>query len=185
MNKCHETHIGIEGCLRRARESMYWQRMTSDVKDHISQCDVCLAHQNAPQKETLHQHQIIDRPWAKVGADLCDLSGRTLLVVCDYFSGFVEVERLQTTTSNAVSKAMKVLFARYGIPNILVTDNGPQFAAAEFAAFANRWGFRHVTSSPRYPQSNGKVENAVKTIKRLFTKCQEDKQSEYQALLDW
>ena len=118
-----------------------------------------MAHQNAPQKETLHQHQIIDRPWAKVGADLCDLSGRTLLVVCDYFSGFVEVERLQTTTSNAVSKATKVLFARYRIPNILVTDNGPQFAAAEFAAFANRWGFRHVTSSPRYPQSNGKVEN--------------------------
>ena len=68
MNKCHETHIGIEGCLRRARESMYWPRMTSDVKDHISKCDVCLAHQNAPQKETLHQHQIIDRPWAKVGA---------------------------------------------------------------------------------------------------------------------
>ena len=185
MNKCHETHIGIEGCLRRARESMYWPRMTSDIKDHISKCDVCLAHQNAPQKETLHQHQIIDRPWAKVGADLCDLSGRTLLVVCDYFSGFVEVEWLQTTTSNAVSKAMKVLFARYGIPNILVSDNGPQFAAAEFAAFANRWGFHHVTSSPRYPQSNGKVENAVKTVKRLFTKCQEDKQSEYQALLDW
>ena len=106
-------------------------------------------------------------------------------MVCDYFSGFVEVERLQTTTSNAISKAMKVLFARYGIPNILVADNGPQFAAAEFAVFANRWGFRHVTSSPRYPQSNGKVENAVKTVKRLFTKCQEDKQSEHQALIDW
>ena len=185
MAKCHATHIGMEGCVRRARESMYWPRMSSDLKDYISKCDVCLAHQNAPQKETLMQHKIIARPWAKVGADLCDLNGRTLLVVCDYFSGFIEVERLQSTTTGAVSKALKVLFARYGVPNILMTDNGPQFASAEFVSFATRWGLQHVTSSPRYPQSNGRAENAVKTIKRLFNKCRETGQSEYQALLDW
>ena len=145
MAKCHATHIGMEGCVRRARESMYWPRMSSDLKDYISKCDVCLAHQNAPQKETLMQHEIIARPWAKVGADLCDLNGRTLLVVCDYFSGFIEVERLQSTTIGAVSKALKVLFARYGVPNVLMTDNGPQFASAEFVSFATRWGLQHVT----------------------------------------
>ena len=185
MAKCHATHIGIEGCLRRARESMYWPRMSSDLKDYISKCDVCLAHQNSPAKETLMQHEIIARPWAKVGADLCDLNGRTLLVVCDYFSGFLEVERLHSTTTVAVSKVLKILFARYGVPDVLVTDNGPQFASAEFVSFASKWGFRHVTSSPHYPQSNGRAENAVKTIKRLFKKCKETGQSEYQALLDW
>ena len=150
-----------------------------DLKDYISRCDVCLAYQNAPHRETLMQHEIIARPWAKVGADLCDFRGRTLLVVCDYFSGFIEAERLQSTTTAAVSKA---LFARYGV---LVTDNGPQFASAEFVSFAGRWGFQHVTSSPHYPQSNGRADNAVKTIKRLFTKSQETRQSEFQALLDW
>ena len=85
-----------------------------------------------------------------------DAQGRTLLVVCDYFSGFIKVKRLQSTTSSGVSKALRVLFARYGIPNVLVTDNGPQFAATEFATFTNKWGFQHVTSSPRYPQSNGR-----------------------------
>ena len=178
MAKCHATHIGIEGSLRRARESMYWPRMSSDLKDYISRCDVCLAYQNAPHRETLMQHEIIARPWAKVGADLCDFRGRTLLVVCDYFSGFIEVERLQSTTTAAVSKA---LFARYGVPDVLVTDNGPQFASAEFVSFAGQWGFQHVTSSPHYPQSNGRAENAVKTVKRLFTKCQETRQSEFQA----
>ena len=132
MAKCHATHIGIEGCLRRARESMYWPRMSSDLKDYIAKCDVCLAHQNSPAKETIMQHEIIARPWAKVGADLCDLNGRSLLVVCDYFSGFKEVERLNSTTTSAVSRALKILFARYGVPNIVVTDNGPQFASAEF-----------------------------------------------------
>ena len=185
MAKCHASHIGIEGCLRRAPESMFWPRMSSYIKEYIAKCDVCLAHQNAPQKETIIQHEITARPWAKVGADLCDSQGRALRVVCDYFSGFIEVERLQSTTSSAVSRALRALSARYGIPNVLVTDNGPQFAAAEFATFASKWGFQHVTSSPRYPQSNGKAENAVKTVKRLFSKCSETGQSEFLALLDW
>ena len=135
---------------------MFWPRMSPDLKEYITKCDVCLAYQNAPHKETIIQHEVTAWPWVKVGADLCDAQGRTLLVGCDYFSGFIEVERLQSTTSSAVSKAIRVLFARYGIPNVLVTDNGPQFAATEFATFTNKWRFQHVTSSPRYPQSNGR-----------------------------
>ena len=114
---------------------MFWPRMSPDLKEYITKCDVCLAYQNAPHKETIIQHEVTAWPWVKVGADLCDAQGRTLLVVCNYFSGFMEVERLQSTTSSAVSKAIRVLFARYGIPNVLVTDNGPQFAATEFAIF--------------------------------------------------
>ena len=66
-----------------------------------------------------------------------------------------------------------------------MTDNGPQFSSAEFSAFARTWDFDHVTSSPKYPQSNGKAENAVKTVKRLFKKCKDSGQSEFLALLDW
>jgi predicted Fe-S protein YdhL (DUF1289 family) len=159
MAKCHATHNGIEGCLRSARETMYWSRMSSDLKDYIAKCDVCLAYQNAPPKETLMQHEIMAQPWAKVSTDLCDLNGRALLAVCDYFSGFIEVERLQSTTTSAVSKALKVLFARYGVPNVLAT--------VCLCCFASRWGFQYVTSSPHSPQSNGR---AVKTVKRLFNK---------------
>ena len=70
-------------------------------------------------------HEFIQRPWSKVGVDLCDLHGRTLLVACDYFSNFIEVESLQTTTSRAVGKALKALFARYWVPVVLMSDNGP------------------------------------------------------------
>ena len=62
---------------------------------------------------------------------------------------------------------------------------GPQFASEEFTSFAQKWGFDHITSSTCYPQSNGKAENVVKTVKWLFTKCWESGQSEFLALMDW
>ena len=60
---------------------------------------------------------------------------------------------------------MKAVFARFGIPDVLVTDNGPQFASAEFAVFAKTWMFKHTTSSPYHPQSNGKAEKGRENSK--------------------
>lgn len=185
MAVTHASHTGIEGCIRRARDSLYWPRMATELKEYISKCDVCLAHRSTPGKEPLLSHELVARPWSKVAADLCELDGRTLLVIADYYSNFIEVARLNSVTSRSVIKEMKDVFARYGIPDVLVTDNGAQFASAEFAVFAETWSFEHHTSSPRYPQSNGKAENAVQTVKRLFTKCKASGQSEYLALLDW
>ena len=76
------------------------------------------------------------------------------------------------------------LFAGHGIPDVVVSDNGTQFASTEFASFVKKWNFEHVTSSPHYAQSNGKAENAVKTVKRLYSKCKEDGTSEFLVLLD-
>ena len=185
MHTCHASHIGIEGCVRRARESLYWPRMSTELKEYISKCDVCMSHRASPSKEPLQQHEFAPCPWNKVGADLCDFYGRTLLVVCDYYSNFIEVENVTRANTSGVAKALKSMFSRYGVPDVLVSDNGPQFSSAEFATFAGKWGFEHTTSSPHYPQSNGKAENAVKTVKRLFTKCRETGQSEFLALLDW
>ena len=181
----HTTHIGVEGCLRRARETMYWPRMSTELKEYISKCDVCASHRVMQGKEPLQQHRFAARPWSKVGADLCELKGRTLLVVSDYFSNYVEVENVSKPNTNGVTKPLKAMFARWGVPEELVSDNGPQFSSTEFAEFSRKWGFEHTTSSPHYPQSNGKAENAVKTVKRLFTKAREAGQSEFQALLDW
>ena len=185
MAAVHSSHIGIDGCIRRARDAMYWPRMSADLKEYISKCDICLTHRASPGKEPLLQHEVIDRPWAKVGIDLCELNGRILLVVCDYHSNFIEVEKINQANTAGVSKALKVLFSRYGVPEVIVSDNGPQFSLVEFRMFATKWHFTHVTSSPHYPQSNGKAENAVTTVKRLFTKCRDAGQSEYLSLLDW
>ena len=179
MSMVHALHIGIEGCIRRARDSLYWPRMNADLKEYIGKRDICLAHWAVPGRESLVQQEIPERPWAKIGVDLCELKKRILLVVCDYYSNFIEVEKIHAATTQGVSRVLKNLFSRYGIPDVVILDNGPQFSSSEFADCAREWCFTHTTTSPYYPQSNGKAENAVKTIKKLFTKCHQSGQSEY------
>ena len=81
--------------------------------------------------------------------------------------------------------SMKSQFARHGILEEVRSDNGPQFSSTSFQNFAKEWDFKHVTSSPHYPQANEKVENAVKTAKKILKKAQEDKRDPYLALLAW
>ena len=86
--------------------------------------------------------------------------------------------------SRAVISKLKQHFARRGIPNTVVSDNGPQFDSDEFHRFACEWEFDHVTSSPGHAQSNGLAESAVKTVKRLIRKAHEDGRDPWLALLD-
>ena len=103
----------------------------------------------------------------------------------DYYSNYLEVKSLNTATSRTVITALSKWFSHYGVPEVLMPDNGPQFSSREFAQFATECGFKHITSSPHYPQSNGKAEKAVDIIERLFRKWKESRTSEFKALLDW
>ena len=93
-----------------------------------------------------------ERPWQTIGTDLFELDNLNYLIVVDYFSCYIEVAAMQKTTkSHEVIRALKAIFARDGIPEELRSDNGPQYASAEFTNFTKEWGFRHTTSSPRFP----------------------------------
>ncbi len=70
MEVIHETHVGIDGCLCRARECMYWPQMSTELKEYISKCDTCLLYRPEQSQEPLTQHQFDARPWNKVGVDL-------------------------------------------------------------------------------------------------------------------
>jgi len=89
------------------------------------------------------------------------------------------------TTSQTVIGSTKKHFARFGIPDVVVTDNGPQFCSQEYREFAEEWKFEHTTSSPYHPQSNGKAESAVKIAKKLLTKSEKDHQDVQLAILEW
>lgn len=108
-----------------------------------------------------------------MGVDLCVISGQAYLVAVDYLSRYPEVAILPSTRSRTVIDRLKSIFVRHGIPECVVTDNGPQFVATEFGQFAVSYGFRHVTVSPRQPQDNGEVERMVQTVKHLLLKSKD------------
>ena len=180
----HSSHLGVEKCKRRARDVLYWPGMNSEIEDVVSRCQVCSTYQRSNPKEPLLSHQVPQRPWARVGADLFKLNSHSFLILVDYCSSFIEVEQLRDTKSEVIMKLCKSQFARYGIPDTLVTDNGPQFSSEAFRNFACCYGFQHCTSSPHYPQSNGRAEKAVQTIKSLIKKANADKKDIYLALLE-
>ncbi|KAJ8356744.1 hypothetical protein SKAU_G00195380 [Synaphobranchus kaupii] len=109
-----------------------------------------------------------DRPWQRVGTDLFFWEKKSYLLVVDYFSRYIEVAQLNLASPNTVIAALKEAFSRHGIPETVMSDNGPQYSCALFEDFATEYGFTHVTSSPRYPQANGEAERAVATVKGLW-----------------
>jgi len=103
--------------------------------------------------------------------DLFDLKGKALLL--NYYSRFIEVQQLQSMTTSSVISFLKPIFARYGIPCTLISDNGPQFASVEMKQFVKTYGFDHITTSPYYPQANSQTQHTVHSIKSLLTNVQD------------
>ena len=111
-------------------------------------------------------HPIPSRPWEQGSVDLFELDKRHYLIMVDFYSNFWEVDCLSSTSAKAVIHKLRSHFARYGCPDCLIRDNGPQFMASEFQRFAKDWDFHHNPSSPYNSKGNGKIESAVKTAKK-------------------
>ena len=122
-----------------------------------------------------------DRPWAKIGSDLFEFNGAHYLPSVDYYSKWIEIAKLSNLNSNNVICHLKSQFAKYGIPDELISDNGPQYSILAFKEFSNNYGFVHTSSSPKYPQANGEAERAVQTIESLLKKAQDP----FKALLNY
>ena len=85
--KIHSSYLGIEVCLRRARECLYWPAMSAEIKEYISACEICRELDTTSQaKETLMSHEVPSRPWEKIAADIFTLDGKDYLVTIVYYS---------------------------------------------------------------------------------------------------
>ena len=181
LERLHEGHLGINKTLMKARDVLFWPEMAAEITEKVKKCPVCLENRPCQQSEPLKSHEIPPLPWAKVGTDLLHKNGRNYLVTIDYYSKWPEPTLLNSMTSTAVITALKSQFARYGVPSVLMSDNGPCYSSEQFKQFSQDWCFDHVTSSPGYPQSNGQSERSVKTLKEMLEKSDDP----YKALLSY
>nr|XP_054768172.1 uncharacterized protein K02A2.6-like [Lytechinus pictus] len=183
LEKLHQSHQGVEKTKRLARDVLFWPGMNADIAELVERCDICSRHRASNQKEPMHGHDLPGRPWQKIGSDLFEFDGSTYLILVDYYLNYFEINKLTSTSSKAVIAICKQQFARHGVPDEVISDNGPQYASAEFHQFCVEYGVTHKTSSPRYPQSNGKSEKAVQIAKNLLKKSADDGKDVHLALL--
>lgn len=186
LNKIHYSHLGLKKCLSLAKQSVFWPTMANEIKQIIESCSICIKYSRSQMSEELKSHKIKMIPWNKVGCDLFELRGKKYLLIIDYYSKFLEIEKLgEDTSSSKVVDILKATFARYGIPLIVVSDGGPQFSSYIFKKFAKEWEFTHILTSPTYAQSNGMAERNVQTAKKMFKKVLEEQKDIYLALLHY
>ena len=171
LAEVHGAHMGEKKTLRLARDYVFWPRMSSQIKDLVASCPTCNCFRKNQQQEPLLQHEVPSGPWKKVGIDLFSCLGDDYCLFTDYFSKFFEINKLQTLTAMEIIEKSQQQFARYGIPDHVISDNGTQFNSYEFKEFAADWKFSHTSSSPEFAQSNGMVERYIQICKGIIKKA--------------
>ena len=180
LHRLHQGHQGVVKCRALARGCVWWPGLATQIEETVSKCDICEKERNYPP-EPMKPTKTPDYPWQRVAMDLFDLKGKQYLLIIDYYSRWIEIAYLQNTSSLSVIEHVKSIFGRYGIPEVVVSDNGPQFSSKDFLQFSKYYGFTHITSSPHHPQGNGEAERAVGTVKNLLKKTDDP----YLALLNY
>lgn len=184
LKQLHAGHIGITSMLQRARTSVYWTRMQEDIEQYVQNCAICKHHSHSNQKQPQINHEIPNLPWKFVASDMFHYGDDEYVLIVDAYSNFFTFKKLQDTKTKDVTDYLSEMFGLLGIPETLLSDNGPQYASGEFKKFAETWGIKHITSSPEYAQSNGLAERYVQVAKNLLKKCDMDGSNIHLALLN-
>ncbi|UYV60689.1 K02A2.6-like [Cordylochernes scorpioides] len=167
----HSSHQGIAASKEKARSAFYWPSMITQVENEVEKCRTCQEYSRKNPEESRIAHEIPEFPWEKIAVDFMEVSGTSSILVVDYHSKFVEIRKLSSKRETETILQLKTIFRTHGIPRTLVSDNGPPFNSTGFKNFAQKYEFKHQTSSPKYPRSNGQVERTIQTIKGLIIKA--------------
>ncbi|XP_055633619.1 uncharacterized protein K02A2.6-like [Toxorhynchites rutilus septentrionalis] len=150
-----------------ARSFVYWPGKDADIQNTAKSCPECARQAHAPPKFSEHHWQYPKGPWERIHIDYAGpVAGSMLLIIVAAYSKWLEVKVTNTTTTASTISIMDELFSRYGVPITVVSDNGPQFTAAEFKEFLQKSGVKfHKLTAPYHPATNGQAERYVQTTK--------------------
>jgi len=170
----HWTHLHAspEKMISRARKSIWWPFMTAEIKQRWRNCRTCVERSPSKPAESVKARETTQYPFQILHMDIGSYAGLQWLIMIDQFSGWPLVRNLKKDTTTArIKKELLDVFQVYGLPEVIYSDGGPQFASSEFSEFCKEWKIHHTMSSPHYPQSNGIAENGVKAMKKLMHCC--------------
>ena len=170
----HACHPGIARMKSLARMSIWWPGLDADIEKCVRNCAVCQSQRPAPPAAPIQPWKWPTQPWFRLHLDLAGpFLGHMFLILMDAHSKWLEVRLLSSTTSSSVISSLRSIFAQFGLPSLIVTDNGRNFVSAEFEQFLRHNGIKHLLSSPYHPSSNGLAERGVQIFKREMLKVKE------------
>ena len=171
LAELHGGHPGGAKMKSLACKFLWWPGMDRQIEETVKACPECQQSQSAPPVAPLCSWQWPTRPWSRLHIDFAGpMDNLTYLVIIDAHSKWIEVFKMNSTTAIATIEVLRTVFARFGIPESIVSDNGLQFTSSEFTEFCELNGIRHVRVPPYHPSSNGLAERAVQTFKKGFKK---------------
>ena len=172
LSRMHLAHQGITRMSARAQLTIYWPKMNEDIETFVKSCKHCQDHLPMNGKEPIIQKKRPERPFQEIAMDFAEHNGSYFLIIVDCFTDWPDIICIgNSMDSKILINKTREHFCRTAVPNIIWSDQGSQFMSQNFQEFMKRWKIKHKTSSPRNPQSNGKIEATVKSMKKIIKSC--------------
>lgn len=169
LEELHNSHMGIAKTKALARSHVWWPKIDSAIEVLIKSCSRCQSVRSVPAVAPLHPWIWPSRSWQRIHVDFAGpFRNKNFLILVDAHLKWPEVIQMSSTTATATIRELRRLFAAYGLPKQLVSDNGPHFVSDEFSVFMKSNHVKHIRSAPYHPSSNGLAEHFVGTFKRAL-----------------
>ena len=122
-----------------ARAYIWWAKMDNDIENLVKSCSTCQQTSSHPAKAPLHPWEWPAQPWSRLHLDFAGpFLGHMYLVLVDAYLKWLDVQIMQSTTSESTIRKLQDIFATHGLPQKIVTDNGSAFTSATFQSFMDR-----------------------------------------------
>ena len=145
-----------------ARCHIWWPRLDNDIEQVAKSSQACLSVKQAPPLAPPHTWSWPQKPWQRVHIDFTGpFLNKVYFIAMDAHSKWPEIFQMAQTSTTKTIFILRHLFAKYSLPQQIVSDNGLQFTSKEFSRFLHLNGIKHIRPAPYHPASNGQVERLV------------------------
>ena len=169
IENMHAANQGSTSMLARARQSVYWPGMDRDINSHCESCLQCREMAPSKPKEPLITSDIPEYPFQHVVSDMFEIDQQSYLAYVDRLTAFAELAYFPgSTASTTIINVLREFFHRWGVPEEISIDGATNYTSKEITDWLEKWGVHIRLSSAYYPQSNGRAEAGVKSLKRLL-----------------
>ena len=171
MKELHSSHAGAARMKKLARSYLWWPGMDEALERLSASCQKCLENRPMPPKAELHPWEWPKSPWHRLHIDHAGpLNGNQFLIIVDAHTKWVEIIKVSGTTSRETISCLQHLFAQFGLPISICSDNASCFTSDEFQCFMKNCGVKHITTAVGKPSTNGLAERMVQTFKKMLLK---------------